>query len=102
MKDFSELMQQARKMQEHLREKERDLANLVVEGESGAGLVKVTLNGRYEAKAVRLDGALMEEEREVVEDLIAAAFNDAARKLREKNRDLLGSIGLPEGMKFPF
>lgn len=102
MKDFSDLMQQARKMQEHLRERERDLAKLSVEGESGAGLVKVTLNGKCEAKGVRLDGALMKEDREVVEDLIAAAFNDAVRRLQEKNRDMLGSIGLPEGVKFPF
>lgn len=106
MKDINELLRQAREMQERLREKERSLANLSVEGESGAGLVKVTLNGKFEARSVRLDGALMKEDREVVEDLIAAAFNDAVRRLREKGRETLGAmagaIDLPEGVKFPF
>ena len=106
MTDLNELMNQAKQMQEQFKKAQQDLASLVVEGESGAGLVKVNMNGRHDVVAVDISESLMQEEKEVVEDLIAAAFNDAVRKLEDKNKETLGNmaggLNLPEGFKFPF
>ena len=106
MTDINELMKQARAMQEQFARSQQDLANLTVNGESGAGLVKVTMNGKHDLVSVALDDALMEEDKSVIEDLLAAAVNDAVRKLEEKNKDalgdMLGGMNLPEGFKFPF
>ena len=106
MTDLNELMKQAKQMQEQFQKAQQNLANLVVIGESGAGLVKVNMNGRHDVVAVDISESLMQEDKEVVEDLIAAAFNDAVRKLEEKNKETLGSmaggLNLPEGFKFPF
>lgn len=106
MTDLNELMKQARQMQEQMQKAQQEMANQIVEGESGAGLVKVSMNGRHDVTGVNLDASLMAEDKEVVEDLIAAAFNDASRKLEDKNKDALGAMGgglnLPEGFKFPF
>ncbi len=106
MTDLNELMKQARQMQEQMQKAQQEMANQIVEGESGAGLVKVSMNGRHDVTEVNLDPSLMTEDKEVVEDLIAAAFNDASRKLEDKNKDALGAmaggLNLPEGFKFPF
>ena len=106
MTDFNELMKQAKLMQEKFQKAQQDLHNQIVDGESGAGLVRVKMTGRHDLVSVKLDDALMQEDREVVEDLIAAAVNDAVRKLEEVNKDALGSMAggmkLPEGFKFPF
>ena len=106
MTDLNELMKQAKQMQEQFQKAQQDLASLVVKGESGAGLVKVDMNGRHDVVGVDINESLMQEDKEVVEDLIAAAFNDAVRKLEEKNKETLGSMAgglkLPEGFKFPF
>ena len=106
MTDLNELMKQARQMQEQMQKAQQEMANQIVEGESGAGLVKVSMNGRHDVTGVNLDASLMAEDKEVVEDLIAAAFNDASRKLEDKNKDALGAmaggLNLPEGFKFPF
>ncbi|MEQ8956282.1 MAG: YbaB/EbfC family nucleoid-associated protein [Gammaproteobacteria bacterium] len=106
MTDFNEIMKQAQQMQERFKQAQTDLAKLEVEGVSGAGLVKVKMNGRHDVKQVHLDSELLTEDKSVVEDLIAAAMNDATRKLEEKNRDAMGSmmggLNLPEGFKFPF
>lgn len=106
MTDLNELMKQAQQMQQKFQQAQQDLANQTVDGESGAGLVKVVMNGRHDVVEVKLDDGLLSEDKEVVEDLIAAAFNDAARKLEEKNKETLGAmaggINLPEGFKFPF
>ncbi len=106
MTDLNELMKQAQQMQEKFQQAQQDLANQVVEGESGAGLVRVSINGRHDVKSVNLEDSLLKEDKEVVEDLIAAAFNDAVRKLEEKNKEALGAMAggfnLPEGFKFPF
>ncbi|MCI5105744.1 MAG: YbaB/EbfC family nucleoid-associated protein [Pseudomonadales bacterium] len=106
MTDFNELMNQARQMQEQMQKAQEELANLVVQGESGAGLVTVSMNGRHDVKAVKLADTLLQEDKEVVEDLIAAAVNDAVRKLEDKNKETLGGMAsgfnLPEGFKFPF
>lgn len=106
MTDFNEIMKQARQMQEQFQKAQQDLVNLEVKGESGAGLVQVVLNGRYDVVSINLDESLMKEAKDVVEDLIAAAFNDAVRKLEEEKKDALGAmtggLNLPEGFKFPF
>ncbi len=106
MTDLNELMKQARQMQEQLQKTQQDMANLTVEGESGAGMVKVCINGRHDIKSVELSDSLMQEDKAVVEDLIAAACNDANRKLEEQNKQSLGNmaagLNLPEGFKFPF
>ncbi len=106
MTDLNELMKQAKLMQEQFQKAQKNLANLVVEGESGAGFVKINMNGRHDVVDVDISESLMQEDKEVVEDLIAAAFNDAVRKLEEKNKETLGSMtggfNFPEGFKFPF
>ena len=106
MTDFNEIMKQARQIQEQFQKAQQDIAKLLVTGESGAGLVKVVMNGRHDVVSVNINDSLMQEDKEVVEDLIAAAANDAVRKLEEKNRETLGGMAggmnLPEGFKFPF
>lgn len=106
MTDFNELMKQAKQMQEQMQKAQSEAANLEVHGESGAGLVKVLMNGRHDLVKVNLDDELMTESKEVIEDLICAAVNDAVRKLEEQSKDNLskmaGDFKLPEGFKMPF
>jgi len=106
MTDFNELMKQAKGMQEQMEKAQEEAMNLVVDGESGAGLVKVKMTGRHDVKKIELADSLLKEERAVIEDLIAAAVNDAVRKLEEKNKNSLpgmaSGLKLPEGFKFPF
>ncbi len=105
MKGFGDLFKQAQQVQEKLQAMQSELATLEVTGESGAGLVKVVLNGANEVKRVHIDPAVLDEGREMLEDLIAAAFNDGARKVErarnEKMSGMAGGIGLPLD-KFPF
>ena len=106
MTDLNEIMKQAKQMQEQFQSAQEEPAAITVEGESGAGLVKVIMNGRHDVVSVRLDDSLMDEDKEVVEDLLAAAVNDAVHKIEERNRETLGGMAsgfkLPEGFKFPF
>ena len=106
MTDFNELMKQAKEMQEQMKKAQEEAFNIVVDGESGAGMVKVQMTGRHDIKKIELADSLLKEEKEVIEDLIAAAVNDAVRKLEEKNKDKLagmaGGFKLPEGFKLPF
>jgi len=110
MKGIGDLMKQAQAMQEGMQENMRKMqeeqALMEITGESGAGLVKVTLNGKYEARGVALDQSLLSEDKEILEDLIAAAMNDAVRRVEaanaEKMGDLAGGLNLPPGMKLPF
>ncbi|CAM3664683.1 YbaB/EbfC family nucleoid-associated protein [Parendozoicomonas haliclonae] len=100
------LMKQAQKMQEQMQKMQEELANAEVVGESGAGMVKVTMTGRHDVRRVEIDPALMGDDKEILEDLIAAAMNDAVRKV-EKNQqdrmsDLTGGMGMPAGFKMPF
>ena len=100
------LMKQAQQMQEQMQKMQEELANAEVQGESGAGLVQVVMNGRHDVRRVTIDPSLMTEEKEMLEDLLAAAVNDAVRKL-EKNQqsrmaELTGGMGLPAGFKMPF
>ncbi len=100
------LMKQAQKMQEQMQRAQEELAEKEVTGASGAGLVKVTMNGRHDVKRVELDDSLMEEEKDMLEDLLAAAVNDAVRKVEARNQEemskMTAGMGLPAGMKMPF
>ncbi len=100
------LMRQAQQMQENMQKAQAELSNLEVTGESGAGMVKVVLNGRHEAKKVTIEPKLVAEDLEMLEDLVAAAINDASRKIEERSKekyaDLMSGMNLPPGVKLPF
>ncbi|MEI7970021.1 MAG: YbaB/EbfC family nucleoid-associated protein [Betaproteobacteria bacterium] len=100
------LMKQAQQMQENMKRAQEQLATVEVEGQSGAGLVKVTMTCRHDVKRVFIDPSLMGDDKDMLEDLIAAAMNDAARRVeattQEKMGAVTGGMGLPPGMKFPF
>jgi DNA-binding YbaB/EbfC family protein len=103
---FGDLMKQAQKVQEQMQKMQEELAKMEVTGESGAGLVKVTMTGRHDVKRVQIDDSLLKEDKEVLEDLIAAAVNDAVRRVEQNNQDkmsgLAAGMGLPGGLKLPF
>jgi nucleoid-associated protein EbfC len=100
------LMRQAQQMQENMQKAQAELAGLEATGEAGAGMVKVTLNGRHEAKKVSIERKLAGEDLEMIEDLVMAAINDAARKIEERTKEkyagLMSGLNLPAGMKLPF
>ncbi|MDA0238375.1 MAG: YbaB/EbfC family nucleoid-associated protein [Proteobacteria bacterium] len=100
------LMKQAQEVQEKLKKTQEEIAHMEVEGEAGAGLVKVTMTGRHDVRRVHIDPSLMSDDKEMLEDLVAAAMNDANRKVEEitqtKMSGLSGGLGLPPGMKLPF
>lgn len=102
MKGIGDLMKQAQEMQARMAEVQQQIAALEVTGEAGAGMVKVVMNGRYEVKRVSIDPDLMNEDREVLEDLVAAACNDTVRKVEktqaEKMAELTGGLNLPFGL----
>ena len=106
MKDFSDLITQAKKMQEKMKETQEALKKIEVEGISGGNIVRVIMNGDGELKKIFLDNILMKESKEIVEDLIVAAHNDAKSKLKKKTSEELlkvtGGIDLPPNFKFPF
>jgi DNA-binding YbaB/EbfC family protein len=85
---------------------QEQLAAAEVVGEAGAGLVKVTMTGRHDVRRVTIDPSLLSEDKEILEDLLAAAVNDAVRRVEEKNRDMMASMtqgmGIPPGFKMPF
>jgi DNA-binding YbaB/EbfC family protein len=103
---MGDLMKQAQKMQEDLQKAQAEVANLEVKGESGAGLVKIVMNGRHDVKSVSIDDSLLKEEKDILEDLIAAAVNDAVRKVetqsQEKMAKVTGGMGMPPGFNMPF
>jgi nucleoid-associated protein EbfC len=100
------LMRQAQQMQESMQKAQAELAEIEVTGESGAGMVKVTLNGRHEAKKVVIEPKLLSEDKDMLEDLLTSAINDAVRKIaartQEKYSGLMSGMNLPPGMKLPF
>ena len=106
MTDLNEIMKQAKLMQEQFQKAQEEQLKTMTEGESGAGLVKVVMNGKHDVISVSMDDGVMGEEKAVIEDLLAAAVNDAVRKIEEKNKDALGSMAggmkMPDGFKFPF
>lgn len=100
------LMKQAQEIQENMRKLQEQLAVMEVEGQSGAGMVRVTMTGRHDVKRVSIDASLFKDDREMLEDLVAAAFNDATRKvetlLQDKMAGFAGGMGLPPGLRLPF
>jgi DNA-binding YbaB/EbfC family protein len=103
MPDFLGMMKQAAQLQSKMQAMQEELGQIEVEGTSGGGLVNVRVSGKMEVKAVRIDPSLMKaEEREVLEDLLVTAFNDAKRKaetaMQEKMQSLAGGLGLPPGL----
>jgi nucleoid-associated protein EbfC len=100
------LMRQAQQMQENMQKAQAELAGIEVTGESGAGMVKVIMNGKHETKQVVIEPKLLGEDKDMLEDLLAAAMNDAVRKVaartQEKYAGLMSGMNLPPGMKLPF
>lgn len=103
---IGKIMQQAQAMQGKMEEAQKELARMEITGEAGAGMVKVTMTGKHEVKNVQIEPSALEEDAEFLEDLIAAAINDAVQHVesasKEKMSDMTGGMELPEGMKFPF
>ncbi|EKF73449.1 hypothetical protein A11A3_13430 [Alcanivorax hongdengensis A-11-3] len=101
--DMNNLLQQAQAMQEKMKKMQDEAANAEVTGEAGAGLVKVTMNGRHDVKAVNIDDSLMSEDKELLEDLLAAAVNDAVRRVEKQQQDnmqnMAGDFPFPPGFK---
>jgi len=107
MNNFSDMMKKAQEMQKKMQEMQESLSNLEVEGTSGGGMVKIIMNCKNEVKKIDIDPSIIKnDEKEVMEDLIIAALNDAKSKAEEKSQDkmkeLTGGLGLPPGMKMPF
>jgi len=100
------ILKQAQKMQEDLQKAQEKLAQEEVTGESGGGMVKVVMNGRHEVRRVEIDPSLIGEDKEMLEDLVAAAFNAAATRVAEKTKENMASLTagltLPPGFKMPF
>lgn len=98
-------MRQAQDMQERMQKMQAEVANMQVSGEAGAGMVRVTLNGKYAASKVEIDAAAMSEDHEFLEDLVAAAINDAVHKVQaaveEKTAGMTAGLNLPAGFKLP-
>ena len=106
MKGLGDMMKQAQKMQENMETMQQELKALKVQGNAGAGLVSVTMTGKFDVTDVAIDDSLMSEEKEMLEDLLAAAVNDAVRKVEAENKEkmasLTGGMPLPPGFRMPF
>lgn len=100
------IMQQAQRMQENLKRAQEEIAKLEVTGSAGGGMVKVTINGRHEARRVEIESSIAAGDKEMLEDLVAAAFNDANNRLTELTQQKMGEVSagmsLPPGFKLPF
>ncbi len=100
------MMKQAQKMQADMQKAQEEIANMEVEGQSGGGMVKVVMNGRHEVRRVNLDDSLMGDDKEMIEDLLAAAVNDAVRRIEQESSERMSGVtagmNLPGGLKFPF
>lgn len=103
---IGKLMKQAQEMQANMQKAQEELANMEVTGESGGGLVSVVMTGRHDVKRVSIDDSLMGDDKEMLEDLLAAAVNDAVRQVertsQEKMSGMTAGLNLPGGMKLPF
>ena len=100
------LMKQAQAMQDNLKKVQEELANIEVEGQSGAGLVKITMTCKHEVRRVTIDPSLLADDKDMLEDLVAAAFNDSLRRAEEVSQEKMSKVTagmpLPPGMKMPF
>ncbi|MEE8109002.1 MAG: YbaB/EbfC family nucleoid-associated protein [Gammaproteobacteria bacterium] len=103
---LGQLMRQAQQMQENLKKAQDELGQLEVTGESGGGMVKVTMSCKHDVRRVDIDPGLLDDDKDMLEDLVAAAVNDACRKVekttQEKMSGLAGGMGLPPGINLPF
>ena len=103
---IGQLMKQAQQMQANMKKAQEEMANITVTGESGGGMVKVTMNCQHRLQALEIDDTLIGDDKEMLEDLIVAAFNDAVSKVertvQEKFAGLTSGMGLPPGMNLPF
>ena len=106
MKGLSQLMRQAEAMQDNMQKAQNELAALEVEGVAGGGMVKVVVTCKHEVRRVTIEDALLRDDKEMLEDLVAAALNDANRKVeqtvQQKLSSVTGGLGLPGGLKLPF
>ena len=106
MADFKDLLSQAQKMQEKMKDAQEALKKIEVEGISGGGVVKVMMSGDSDLKKITIEDSLFKEPKEILEDLIVAAVNDARQKLKKRTSEefskLTGGLNLPEGFKLPF
>lgn len=106
MNGMGDLMKKAQKMQADMQKAQEEIAKAEVTGESGAGLVKITMTGRHDVRKVDIDSSLMDEDKDVLEDLVAAAVNDAVRRVEENQKEkmsgLTSGMGLPADFKMPF
>ena len=106
MANFGTMMKQAEALQRNMQKAQEEIAQLEVTGESGAGMVKVTMTGKHEVKRVQIEPAVIGEDREMLEDLVAAAINDAVRRVESESQQrmssLMSGLRLPPGMKLPF
>ena len=100
------IMKQAQQMQAQMAEAQEELAQLEVQGEAGGGMVTLTMTCKHEVRAIRIDDVLVGDDKDMLEDVLAAAFNDALRKVektvQEKYSGMTAGLGLPDGMKLPF
>lgn len=100
------MMKQAQALQANMQKAQAEIASLEVVGESGGGMVKVTMTGRHEAKRVQIDPSVPLDDREMLEDLVAAAINDASQRVeqatQERMANVMGGMNLPPGLKLPF
>ena len=100
------LMKQAQQVQENMKRMQEQLATIEVEGQSGAGMVKVVMTCRHDVKRVTIDASLLKDDKDMLEDLVAAAFNDAVRRAEATTQEKMGGmtagLGLPPGLKLPF
>ncbi|AXY40915.1 YbaB/EbfC family nucleoid-associated protein [Halomonas alkalicola] len=100
------IMKQAQEMQEKMQRVQEEIARAEVQGEAGAGMVKITMNGRHDVSKVDIDPSVMEEDKELLEDLLAAAVNDAVRKVEANSKarmeEITSGMNLPPGFKMPF
>ena len=106
MNGMGDIMKKAQQMQEEMQKAQEEAAKAEVTGEAGAGLIKVTMNGRHDVRKVDIDDSLLSEDKEVLEDLLAAAINDAVRRVeaeqKERMSGMMSGMGLPPGFKMPF
>lgn len=106
MANFGNMLKQAEALQRNMQKAQEEIARLEVVGESGGGMVKVTMSGKHEVKRVQIEPAVLGEDHEMLEDLIAAAINDAVRRVESEGQQRMGSLmsglQLPPGMKLPF
>jgi hypothetical protein len=106
MSNFGNMMKQAQAIQRNMEKAQQEIAQMEVVGEAGGGMVRVTMTGRHEVRRVQIEPAAIGDDREMLEDLIAAAINDAVRKVesttQEKMSGLMAGMKLPPGMKLPF